>query len=219
MVRRLLIATLLGGTMSLLVAGCGASHGTHTPSVSPSPVDSTNSTSSRPSSTSSRAPAPSSSTSVPKSTGAVATPTVTPPAQAAVNAYIALENALAAASRDPKHADLAAVNRYLSGKALTLFGGSLRAMSTAGQAYRGTPASPRIKVQSVVSNSYVVLTSCPKANTADPYVRYDVRTGQAIKTQKQSPPPPYLATLPMKKINGHWKLIDFLQNVGKTCSG
>ena len=214
MAQRLGVAVAAVALATTLTA-CGGSSGTHTQSFSPSPTDASSMSSTSPAPTSPSSSGPTGSS----SSKAIPTPTVTPSAQDAVGAYIALENALTVASRDPKHADLASVNKYLSGKALTLFDHSLKSMASAGQAYRGTPASPRVKVQSVVSSGFVFLTSCPLASSSDPFVRYDVKTGKAIAVRKQSPPPPYLETLPMKKVGSQWKLTDFIQNTSKTCTG
>lgn len=197
--------------LATILTACGGNSGTHTQSFSPSPSD--------PVSTSISSAPQSSSSSRSSTSSGLPTPTVTPPAQGAVNAYIGLQNALSVASRDPKHADLAGVNKYLSGTALTLFDQSLKSMASAGQAYRGTPASPRVTVQSVVSSSFVFLTNCPLASSSDPFIRYDVKTGSAITAPTQSPPPPYLETLPMKKVGSQWKLTDFIQNTSKTCTG
>ena len=194
-------------------AACGSS-GTHPQSFTPSPTP----TASFTSSPTSDGP----SNSAPGTTGAgapnIPTPTVTPPAQGAVDAYIAMGNAYTAAARNPASADLAAVNRYLTGKALTLIDDSLRAMKSAGQAYRGTPADPRVKVETIFSGSSVFLSSCPLENKSDPFMEFYIATGKPIVVPSRTPPPPYRVTLPMRLIGSQWKLADILQNVGKTCT-
>jgi hypothetical protein len=201
------IATLCA--VVLTGAACSSSSGTHTQSLSPSPTDS-----------GSLPPSKSTGPSSPPSSSGVATPTVTPPAQDAVDAYIAFYNASTAADRDPAHADLAALNRYLSGKALNLFDGIYASMRKAGLAYRGSPPNPRVKVSSVLGSTAVFLSSCPLASSSDPYVEYHVATGKPVATgTPRTPPPPYLLTLPMKKVAGHWKLTDVLQDTSKTCRG
>ena len=149
----------------------------------------------------------------------MATPTVTPPAQNAVNAYIAFVNANDAAALDPAHANLAEVNKYLSGTARKIIDGSFQAMKSAGQAYRGSPPNPRVKVQSVLSSSFVILTSCPLENPTNPSVEYFTATGKLVPVRTRNPRPPYRLTLPMKLTNGQWQLTDILQNAGKTCAG
>ncbi len=135
-----------------------------------------------------------------------------------MNAYISFMNANDAAALDPGHADLGSVNKFLSGKALSIIDDSFTAMKSAGQAYRGLPPDPRIKVQTVVSSSFVFLSSCPLADPNDPSIEYYVATGKPVPVATRNPPPPYELTLPMKLSNGQWQLTDILQNVGKTCS-
>ncbi len=121
------------------------------------------------------------------------------------------------ATRDPQHADLAMLNRYLTGKALKLIDGSLTSMAKSGTAYRGTPAAPRVKVQSVLSSSAVFLTSCPLASSSDPFVQYTVANGKPVRVAKRMPPPPYLLTLTVKRVGGPWKVSDIIQSAGATC--
>jgi hypothetical protein len=206
--RRTIWVIVASATVAL--AACSSS-GTHTQSYSPSPSSASSS------STSSSDPASTSASSTAPTSSGVPTPTVTRPAQAAVNAYIAQLNLTVAADRDPAHADLAAINRYLTGRALTLIDGEYTAMAKAGQAYRGTPATPRIKVQTVLSSTAVMLTTCPQFNRSDPYVEYYVATGKPVPVPTRNPPPPYLLTVFMKKVGTQWKVYDLLQNAGQTC--
>ena len=195
-----------------LLADCSASNGVHsqtptsdppsTTSTSASPTLSTRPSNKRPTTPSSGIP----------------TPSVTASAQIAADAYIDLANAYNKASIDPAHADIAEINKYLSGKAVTIFDHSISSMKAAGQAYRGTPANPRLRVQTVFSSSSVFLTSCPAENTGDPFIEYDVATGKALPVAKRNPPPPYLLTLPMQLVGSQWKLVDLIQNQSKTCS-
>lgn len=197
-----------------LLVGCTASPGVRTQTPPASHMSSSSSIESPTPSTSvpvSNPPSSSSPASLP-------TPSVRPPAQAAVDAYIALANAYDRASRDPAHADLATINQYLGGKARKLFDKSIRSMKLAGQAYRGTPADPRVKVQAVFSARSVFLTSCPVQNPKDPFLEYYIATGKPVTVAKRNPPPPYRLTLPMQLIGSQWKLTDLIQNVSKTCS-
>jgi hypothetical protein len=200
----------------VLLAGCGGSSGVHTQTpTSDSPTASTSVTSGSPGTS-----MPSTASSAPTSpVPSITTPSVIPTAQDAVNAYIALSQATVVADRDPARADLTAINKYLTGKALTLIDGQYAAMRKTGQAYRGTPANPRVKVGTVVGSTLVFLSSCPLASKADPYTEYYVKTGQPVPVAKRTPPPPYLLTLTMKKVGDQWKLSDVLQNAGKTCTG
>jgi hypothetical protein len=207
------VLVVLPALVAVLLAACGGSSGVDTQTPTSDPSSSSTSTSPTPSTsvtTSTAAPS--------FSAPAIPTPTVTAPAQDAVNAYIALANAYNRASVEPAHADLATINKYLSGKALTLFDQSLSSMKSAGQAYRGTPADPRVKVQTVFSSSSVFLTSCPTVKAKNPFVEYYVATGKPVRMAKRNPPPPYLLTLPMQLEGSQWKLTDLIQNVSKTCS-
>ncbi|SOD72953.1 hypothetical protein SAMN05892883_2263 [Jatrophihabitans sp. GAS493] len=217
--RRQRVRTTLRAIIAVLAAttltACGSS-GTHTQAYSPAPTSHTPATTSA-----TWAPetsvAPGSGS---RSLSPIPVPTVSPAAQDAVAAYIALVNADASASLDPSTANLAELNRYLSGNALKIFDESYASMKAAGQAYRGSPPDPRVKVQSTVSPTFVYLTSCPLESPTDPSIEYYVASGQPVPTPSpRTPPPPYLLTLPMKLTNGQWQLTDVLQNVGKTCSG
>ncbi len=201
------------------MAACSSSSGTHVQSLSPSPSASTSSTTS---STSSSSPDPTSSSSstsssAPTSSKGVPTPTVTPPAQSAAAAYISFYNALNVADRDPAHADLASINRYLTGKALELFDGVITGQAKAHLAYRGTPEQPRVSAGQIISPTFLFLSSCPLASRTDPFVQYDVKTGKSVPVSKPAVPPPWRRTISMKKVDGSWKITDFLVDASKTC--
>ena len=200
---------------AVLLAGCGSTSGvrTQTPSLDPGPSTSASATPS-PSTTSVTRTATS-----PASLG-VPTPRVTAQAQRAVDAYIAFYNAYGAADRDPAHADIAALDRYLTGKAKILFDSNYASMKKSGLAYRGTAPDPRVKVRQIFSAESVFLESCPLPSKTDPYVEYTVSNGKPVASGvKRNPPPPYLLILPMVKVGGHWKLSDVVQNTSKTCTG
>jgi hypothetical protein len=198
---------------TVLLAGCGGSSGVHTQSpTSDAPASTSSSTTP---STSSASGTPSTSPSKPT----IPTPTVTAPAQSAVNSYIAFATQSAIAGQDPTHFDEAALNAYLTGKAQTMFDNTFTSMAKAGLAYRGMPANPRVKVATIVSSKLIFLTSCPLADKANPYTQYVVATGKAVPTKKLTPPPPYKLTLTMVQRNGKWLLSDVLQDASKTCAG
>ena len=200
---------------AVLLAGCGSTSGvrTQTPSLDPGQSTSASATASTSTSSVTRTATSSASPGVP-------TPSVTAQAQRAVDAYIAFYNASGAADRDPAHADIAALDRYLTGKAKTLFDSNYASMKKSGLAYRGTAPAPRVKVREVFSGESVFLESCPLLSTTDPYVEYTVSNGQPVAAGvKRNPPPPYLLILPMVKVGDHWKLSDVVQNTSKTCTG
>lgn len=211
---RLLIAAIVACTTSALAA-CGSS-GTHTQDFTP-----TSSSPTAPTSSVSTSPAPTTSTSGPSSSPKVKpvpTPSVATSAQGAVDAYIRLTNLANSASLDPAHADLSELRTYLTGNALKLYNENFAGMKTAGEAYRGTPADPRVKVQSVPSPTVVLLTSCPLSSATDPFTEYYVATGKALPVPTRTPPPPYLTVLTMVKTGSQWQLSGLVTNAGKTCT-
>lgn len=200
---------------AVLLAGCGSTSGVRiqTPSLDPGPSTSASATPSTSTTSVARTTTPPGSLGVP-------TPSVTPQAQRAVDAYIAFYNASGAADRDPAHADIAALDRYLTGKAKILFDSNYASMKKSGLAYRGTAPNPRVKVRQIFSAKSIFLESCPLLSTTDPYVEYTVSNGKPVAAAvKRNPPPPYLLILPMVKVGDHWKLSDVVQNASKTCTG
>jgi hypothetical protein len=197
----------------VLLAGCGGSSGVRTQAPTSDPPMTSTSSSAPPSVSTSSSTTPSSSAS------AIPTPKVTGTAQDAVAAYIAFYNLSTAADRDPAHAALPKLDRYLTGKAKTLFDGAYSSMKSHGLAYRGTPDVPRLKVGSILSPSSMFLTNCPAASTRDPFVQYNVSTGKPVASRKPPVPPPWKRTISMKKVGGGWKVADILVDTSKTCSG
>jgi hypothetical protein len=102
---------------AVLLAGCGGSSGVHTQTPTSDPPTPSTSVTSGPSSTSASGTSSSGPTS---SSPTIPTPSVTPPAQDAVDAYIAFYGLSTAADKDPATADVAQLDRYLTGKAKTL---------------------------------------------------------------------------------------------------
>jgi hypothetical protein len=197
----------------VLLAGCGGSSGVHTQTPTSGPVSSTGESSTPTASTSTTNPSTAS------TNKDVPTPTVTAPAQDAVNAYITFYNVSNAADIDPAHAELAKMNSLLTGKALTLFDGVLASLKKNGIAYRGTPPNPHVKVGSILSPTFMYLASCPKPLPSDePFVQYYVATGKIVPVTKPAVAPPYKVTVPMKKVNGSWKVADVLVDTSKTCT-
>ena len=217
MARRRRIAVLAAGATTVLAA-CGST-GTHTQDISPTSSGSSTSSSSATSSPTPTATATSSATSTQGATS-VPTPHVTPPAQGAVNDYIANFNADIAASRDPRHADLSFIAKYETGDIRKSTEASFKSMITQGLAWRGSTPNPRVKVKSVISTSVVQLTSCLAIDKANPWEQYTLATGKAAPVPTLSPPPPYLLTIFMKVgPGGVWQIYDVLQTRGSTCAG
>jgi len=146
---------------------------------------------------------------------------VTPPAQGAVDAYVADFNLGTAASRDPAHADLSWVARYEIGDVKKQTEQSLAYMKTHGLAYRGATPDPNVKVDSVLSSTAIVLTSCLIVSKTDPWTQYVVATGKPVASPSpRNPPPPYLLRIYMKTSSaGAWQIENVLQDTSKTCKG
>lgn len=202
-----LCAVALGST------ACSSSSGTHTQSLSPTPSGSSDTPSS---------PSVSSSATTGSAPGSeVPTPTVTPPAQDAVDAYVADFNEGIRASRDPAHADLVWISKYETGKARVQTQQSFTYTRAHQLAFRGAAPDPNVKVRSLLSSSAVILTSCLVIDNSDPWVEYDTATGKAVPTgTPRNPPPPYLLTIFMKATSGaNWKISSVVQDTSKTCKG
>jgi cytoskeletal protein RodZ len=201
----------------VILAGCGGSSGVHTQTpTSDSPTPSTSTT---PSTT---ATTPSTSSTAPSSsTHTFPPPTVTPPAQDAVNSYYADYNAGTAANRDPAHADLTWISTYETGDVRTQTEQSFAYMKSHQLAFRGAAPNPSVKVQSVLSPKVLILTSCLVTDKSDPWIEYSTATGKAVPTgTPRNPPPPYLLRIFMKASSGStWQITSVLQDTSKTCTG
>jgi hypothetical protein len=197
---------------ALLTAACGSS-GTHT--QTPGPTSPTGDLSTTPTSVSSST-APTTRPRTPPSTKPIPTPTVTPPAQPAVDAYIAGNALSIKLYSDPKHANTALLGKYEAGQALATDIAALKAMASAGTAYRGDPPQSHIKVVAV-SATMVALSDCGLQSAANPYVEYYVETGKPVPTRHLPAPPPYLKALSLQLINGNWKLTNIAVDGSKTC--
>ena len=147
---------------AVLLAGCESTSGVRVQTPSLDPGLSTNASATPSASTTSVAKAGTSSGSL-----GVPTPSVTAQAQSAVDAYIAFYNASGAADRDPAHADIAALDRYLTGKAKNLFDSNYASMKKSGLAYRGTAPDPRVKVRQVFSQRRQPFATDPPGRAVD----------------------------------------------------
>jgi hypothetical protein len=201
--------------VAVMLTGCQSS-GTHLQSAPPSTtVSAPPSSSATPSS---NASTPSASTSTSQKVVQFPTPTVTPPAQDAVAAYIAATNLSAEIDRDPAHADVAKFDQYVTGDAKTQIDAVYASQKREGVAFRGTPAAPRLKVFGA-SPMTVTLGNCPLPSKRDPYTMYHVKTGQPVPTPTLNPPPPYQLVATMSLVDGHWKVSRIIQDPSRTCKG
>jgi hypothetical protein len=135
-----------------------------------------------------------------------------------VNSYVSFLNVSTAADRDPAHADAAALSRYATGQALSVIRDSINNMKAHRLAYRGTPPDPNVKIAVIGSATTVVLSSCPQQSSTDPFIQFNVATGEAVPVVKRTPPPPYLRVLTMQLVRGSWKLANIATNASKTCT-
>jgi hypothetical protein len=198
---------------ALLATACSGS-GTHT--QTPGPTSPTGEPSTTPTSTSS-ATAPSSPHTTPTRKDQVPTPTVTPPSQAAVDAYISAYNRGNQLFLNPLAANASALAEFEMGEALQADTTSLKAAARAGIAYRGTPAQPRIKVVTA-SVTVVAIADCGLESKTDPYVEYYVKTGAAVPQRKLPHPPPYLHAITVRNTSNGWKVSDIAVDGSKTCT-
>lgn len=199
----------------VLLAGCGGSSGVHTQTPT---SDSPTPTASSPSNPSTSASTSTSSSTPTSSIPSIPTPSVTPAAQDAVNAYIAFYGLSTAADKDPANADVAHLDQYLTGKAKTLYDGVYASMKSSGLAYRGTPDAPRLKVGEIFSSTFMFLTSCPAPSASDPFIQYQVSTGKPVVVKKPPVAPPWKRTISMQKVGASWKVSDILVDTSKTCA-
>jgi len=191
--------------LALAASGCSS---THTQALTPSsPLVSSPSTN----------PSSSGMTSPKNSLAPLPTPTVVPVAQKAVDAYIALAQALDEASVDPAKVDLNKINAYLAESAQPAVDQQFAQMKKGGIAYRGTPDDPRLKVVGVSSPTAILLSSCPLASPTHPFVQYYVATGKPVATTTLTPPPPFKKVITMTSVNGSWRLSELASDTSKTC--
>lgn len=216
--KRLVLAIVAIASVTV-IAACGSS-GTHTQSLSPAPPSTDPVTgTSTPSSSSPSIPSPSSSSSSPtnKPTSvSIPTPSVSPAAQPAVNAYVQLYALSASLYADPAHAKTGALNTYESAKLVSYDITTLKQMATDGRAYRGSPPGLRLKVV-LTTPTVITLTNCGLLSKTDPYKQYDIKTGKPISAPSAAVPPPYLKVLTMQRAGGHWMLQSIATNTSRTC--
>lgn len=208
-------AAFAGLLAAALLAGCGGSSGVHTQTPTSDPPSSTISVAtSVPNSSPPTVP----SSDPPSLSPTIPTPTVTAPAQEAVDAYITFYGLSTAADKDPANADIAQLDQYLTGKAKTLYNGVYAGMKADGVAYQGTPDAPRVKVGEILSPTFMFLTSCPAPSASDPFIQYTVSTGKPVMVKTPPVAPPWKRTISMQKIGDSWKVSDILVDTSKTCS-
>lgn len=209
-VKRILAAIAAAVSLATLAA-CGSS-GTHTQSLTPSA--SASSSTSRP--TASSVPATPSRSTPPRSAPRpLPTPSVTPPAQGAVNAYTAALNVLLRWDVDPRKAKPKELAPYVTPKVLQQFVASFKNMAQHGLAYRGTPDTSHLKIVTADSST-VVFTDCMVPSRTAPYTQYVVATGKPVPPTVPAGLHPRVIT--MLNQRGRWRMSSDIPNFAKTCS-
>lgn len=163
---------------------------------------------------------PTTSTSVPTRASAsqiepIPTPSVTPPAQSAVDAYVAMGNVLDAWGVSPARANADQLAPYATADVLKQTVAVYASMAKEGLAYRGTPDALNLKVTAATAQS-VVLSSCPSPDRSDPYVQYVLATGKPVTAPVSSALHP--KTITILDSSGHWRVASIIPDEGRTCS-
>lgn len=161
------------------------------------------------------------------STTATSTPTSrsSPPAsygdaKPAVDAYLAMLKAGNAAFRDPKHANTAAIDKYADGEIRYVYKQSLEQARRQGIAYRGLPATPRVRVVSAATGTSlpkVVLRDCGLRSADDVWTAYSLATGKAVPSAKHKVLPPYANTITVFKTKDIWRVFTVKTDGTRTC--
>lgn len=82
--------------------------------------------------------------------------------------------------------------------------------------WKGTPATPRVRVISVqYSGTVVKLVDCASPGTLLPYY---VSSGKPVPLQKNPVPPPYATSVQVVKLKGHWSVTEANTDGDHTCS-
>ena len=215
--RRQLAITAAGLATGVTLAACsGSSGGTHTQSLSSRPTGTSTMSSSAPGISTSPTTSPSdprSTTSAATSTVPVATPSVKPAGQGAVNAYVGLINVTTKLGADPPHANMTELAPYVTAATLPQWRQIFSNMAKEHLAYRGNADDPNLKLISATGQS-AALSSCPSPARTNPLVQYNVLTGKVIKTTGG----PYLKAITVVFTAGRWRVSGIASDTSKTCS-
>lgn len=209
------VLRMLATLVALVVfVGC-QSNGVHTEdptSGSPTSTTTTSNNSSGPSTPPTTATSPSTSQSSTSPSYGSAAP--------AVDAYLAMLRAGNAAFRDPKHASTATINKYADGAIRYVYRQSLAQARRQGIAYRGTPATPRVRIVSAATGASlpkVVLRDCALSSSDDPWTAYSVATGKPVAPAANKVPPPYANTITVFKTKDTWRVFTVKTDGTRTC--
>lgn len=140
-------------------------------------------------------------------------------AKPAVDAYLSLIAGYHRGLADPTHPPTKLIYKYSTGEGYNVIAGSIADEKAHGRAWRGTPDQSRVRVVTNKVNAVapeVVLSDCPLPSKS--WEEYDVKLGKAVPQPKQTPPPPYEATVLMFQLNGDWVMTSFKLDGTKTCT-
>lgn len=161
-----------------------------------------------------------------RSTSATTSATTTDPvATTAVIAFSRYITATYTAQRAPRQPGdafkpEADFTRYAFDPIRTQEDAYISSLATGGEAFRGTPPTPRVRVARTDPGAKpyptVVLTNCP--TPAPTWVAYDTKTGEPVAYTKAQVSPPYLATVTVIFYEGHWGVQKISVDTGRTCS-
>lgn len=133
-------------------------------------------------------------------------------AQSAVQTYLAYNTWVNHAAMNPTDPNVAGLANLASSAA---YSDALKNLNSA-IVWKGTPATPRVRVISVqFSDTVVNLTDCAAPGTLLPYY---VATGKPVPLQTNSVPPPYATTAQVVRVKDHWSVSTASTDRGHTCS-
>jgi hypothetical protein len=145
----------------------------------------------------------------------VPTPTVSPAAQSAVDAYTGASNVLYGWDQDPQRANPGELAPFVTSTVLKQVLASYQSMAQAGLAYRGTPDRSHITVIAASSTS-VAFSDCPTPSATDPYTQYVVATGKPVASTTPSGLHPKAVTAVFQ--DDHWRVSAITPNLAETCT-
>jgi len=161
----------------------------------------------------------------PPTTPATSTaPLADPIAAAAVAAFTHYITATYNAQRAPRapgqsYAPAANFPSYSFDPIRTQESAYISSLAASGEAFRGTPPEPRVKVTQSDPGAKpyptVALTNCP--TPAPTWVAYDTKSGKPVAYTTATVPPPYLAAVTVIFYEGHWGVQKISVDTGRTC--
>ena len=144
----------------------------------------------------------------------VATPSVKPVGQGAVNAYVGLVNVTTKLGADPPHANMAELAPYVTAATLPQWRQIFTNMASEHLAYRGNADDPNLKL--------IAATGRVRRAQQLPIAGQDQSIGSVQRTDGQGdqdqPAGPYLKAITVVFTAGRWRVSGIASNTSKTCS-